>query len=97
MFSPGNAPMSPVDLSSKKAISFWAKGDGKPISIMIFTQARGGFAPSMKTVESGKEWTKHRFELKDFDGGDGKGLMGIFFGGGAEVGPFATALQELRP
>ena len=87
--------MSPADLSSKKAISFWAKGDGKPISIMIFSESRG-FAPSMKTVESGKEWTRHRFELKDFDGDDGRGLLGVFFGGGAEVGPFEFRIDDVR-
>ena len=28
MFSPGNSIMAPVNLSSKKAVVFWAKGDG---------------------------------------------------------------------
>jgi hypothetical protein len=95
MFSPGKAPMSPADLSSKKAITFWARGDGKPASLMIFFQSRG-FSPSLQTFEPGKEWARHRFELKDFDGCDGKGLLGVFFGGGPEVGKFEFQIDDIR-
>jgi imidazolonepropionase-like amidohydrolase len=95
MFSPGPSPMAPANLSQKKAISFWAKGDGKTYSVMLFFQANG-FAPSAKTFEAGAEWKKHRFELKDFDGCDGSGLMGVFFGGGANVGPFELQIDDVR-
>lgn len=30
LFSPGSAPMAPANLSSKKAIHFWIRGDGRP-------------------------------------------------------------------
>jgi len=95
LFSPGKAPMSPADLSSSKAITFWARGDGKPASIMIFAEARG-FAPAIKTFEPGKEWARHRIEIKEFEGSDGKGILGLFFGGGAEVGPFAFQIDDVR-
>ena len=57
---------------------------------MTFSMS-GGFSRAEKSFVAGKEWQQHRFELKDFDGCDSRGLMGIFFGGGTEVGPFETA------
>ncbi len=95
MFSPGAAPMAPANLSAKKAISFWAKGDGKPASLLLFFQSNG-FTPAMKRFEPGKEWKHYRFDLNDFDGCDGSGLMGVFFGGSIEPGPFAFQIDEIR-
>jgi len=95
MFSPGAQPMAPANLSAKKAISFWAKGDGKPASLMLFFQAKG-FTPAMKHFEPGKEWKHYQFDLNDFDGCDGSGLIGIFFGGSIDPGPFAFQIDEVR-
>jgi len=95
MFSPGPAPMAPANLSAKKAITFWAKGDGKSCSIMVFARSNG-YAPSIKTFVAGKEWEQHRFALKDFDGCDPGGLLGVFFGGGAEAGPFEFQIDDVR-
>jgi hypothetical protein len=95
MFSPGAMPMAPANLSAKQALSFWAKGDGKPTSIMLFFQANG-FTPAMKRFEPGKEWKRYRFDLHDFDGCDGSGLMGIFFGGSIEPGPFSFQIDDVR-
>ena len=80
--------MAPANLSAKKALRFWAKGDGKPASIMLFFQANG--------FEPGKEWKRYRFDLLDFDGCDGSGLMGVFFGGSIEPGPFSFQIDDVR-
>jgi hypothetical protein len=37
-----------------------------------------------------------RFELKDFDGCDGCRLMGLFFGGGPDIGPFKPWIDDVR-
>jgi hypothetical protein len=95
MFSPGAAMMQPANLSAKKAISFRAKGDGKTYSIMTFSMS-GGFSRAEKSFVAGKEWQKHRFELKDFNGCDGTGFMGLFFGGGPETGPFELWIDDVR-
>src|SRR5262249_40119880 len=95
LFSPGPVPMAPANLSSKTAIAFWAKGDGKACSIMLFAQSNG-FAPSIKTFVAGEGWKQHRFELKDFAGCDSSGLLGVFFGGGAEPGPFEFQIDDVR-
>ncbi len=94
-FSPGAAMMQPANLSSKKAISFRTRGDGKTYSIMTFSMS-GGFSRAEKHFVAGEKWEKHRFELKEFDGCDGSGLMGIFFGGGPATGPFELLIDDVR-
>jgi hypothetical protein len=94
-FNPGRSMFEPANLSAKKALTFWAKGDGKTYSVMIFTR-KGGFRPSGKSFAAGKEWKLHRFELKEFDGCDGSDLLGVFLGGGPEVGDFELWIDDLR-
>jgi hypothetical protein len=47
MFAPGPTPMAPVNLSSHKAIRFWAKGDGQTYQVMLFSQ-RLEFRPAFR-------------------------------------------------
>jgi len=95
MFSPGSQTMTPANLSAKRGISFWARGDGKPMYVMVFSQARG-FVPAMKTFHAGREWASFQFDWTAFDGLDGSGTFGIFFGGGAEAGPFELQLDDVK-
>jgi hypothetical protein len=95
LFSPGPAPMSPANLSSKRAVTFWARGDGKTCAVMLFFQAHG-FAPSMRSFVATPDWQQYRFALKDFDGCDGTDVLGLFFGGGAEAGPFEFQVDDVR-
>ncbi|MDE3180436.1 MAG: CIA30 family protein, partial [Acidobacteriota bacterium] len=41
MFSPGEKPFTPADISSFKAVSFWAKGDGQTYTLMMFSSNLG--------------------------------------------------------
>ncbi len=95
LFSPGPRSMAPANLSARKAIRFWAKGDGKAATVMLFFQANG-FEPSMKPFVPGKNWKEYRFDLDEFSGCDGSGLLGLFFGGSAEAGPFTFQIDEVR-
>jgi imidazolonepropionase-like amidohydrolase len=94
MFSPGATPMSPVNLSSKHKLAFWANGAGRPASVMIFFQANG-YRPATRSFEIGKEWKQHKFDLTEFDGCDGSGIMGVFIGG-TEPGPFSLQVDEVQ-
>jgi hypothetical protein len=87
--------MTPANLSAKKGLSFWVQGDGKSYSVMLFTQARG-FQPSLKSFVAGPEWKQVRFPLAAFDGSNGEGVSGVFFGGGAEVGKFELRIDDVR-
>jgi hypothetical protein len=95
IFYPGTGPMTPANLSAKKTVSFWVRGDGKPYTVMIFTQSRG-FQPSFKQFVATPEWTQQRFNLSSFDGCDGSDIMGLFFGGGGQVGPFEFQIDDVR-
>jgi imidazolonepropionase-like amidohydrolase len=95
LFCPGKTMMAPANLSSKKAISFWAKGDGKKYSVMLFAESFS-FRPIMKEFSVGKEWKQYRFEIKDFNGSDGRDIMAVFFGGSPEPGEFELRLDEVR-
>lgn len=93
MFSPGTAMMSPANLSSKKAIRFWAKGDGKTYTVMVFAQSLG-LQPAMMRFVAGDAWETHVFPFEDF-GTDGGDIMGIFFGSSLEPGEFTLDIDEV--
>ena len=94
MFFPGEAPMSPADLSSKKQISFWAKADERTYSVMLFAPSRG-YAPIIQTFVPGTEWKQFAFKLSQFDGYDGHDLAGLFIGAGLPAGKFALQIDEV--
>ncbi|MFA9453824.1 MAG: hypothetical protein ACERK6_07895, partial [Candidatus Aminicenantaceae bacterium] len=93
-FSPGPAMMQPANLSARSSINFWAKGDGKTYSVMIFAQSLG-FMPAMLSFEAGPEWKEHTFLFEDFSI-DGSDIMGIFIGGSDELGDFKLNIDNVR-
>ena len=93
-FYPGNTVMSPANLSSREAIKFWAKGDGKECYVMLFFQKRG-FQPSIKIFRVGNEWKAYRFKIREFDGCDGTDITAIFFGGGPTAGDFECQIDDV--
>jgi imidazolonepropionase-like amidohydrolase len=94
MFFPGEAPMSPADLSSKKQISFWAKADGRTYSVMLFAPSKF-FAPIIQTFVPGAEWKQFTFKLAQFDGYDCHDLAGLFIGTGLPAGKFALQIDNV--
>ncbi len=95
MFSPGPGPMTPANLSGKKSVSFWAKGDGKTYRLMIFTQNRG-FSPITKTFVAGPDWKQVSFPLAAFDGIDGRDVLGFVFCAGTAPRLFDFSIDEMR-
>ncbi|MEA2710325.1 MAG: hypothetical protein QOF78_2926 [Phycisphaerales bacterium] len=94
MFSPGPSLMAPADLSGKKSISFWAKGDGKPARIMLFSRSTG-FTPAFETFTPGEKWERHTFALEQFRGNTGKDITMLIFAGGVEHGPFEYRIDQV--
>jgi Fibronectin type III-like domain/Complex I intermediate-associated protein 30 (CIA30) len=98
LFSPGATPMQPANLSSKKEISFWAKGDGATYTLLVLTEARngqGGEPPAMTTFVAGPEWKQYTFPFSVFetDGGDVSGLGFIKIG---QPGKFQFQLDQVE-
>jgi len=97
MFAPGIGPMTPANLSSKKGISFWAKGDGKAYTLVVLTESRSGQngMPAMTQFVAGPEWKQYTFPFSTFqtDGGD---LTGLAFVATQQPGEFQFELDQLE-
>jgi imidazolonepropionase-like amidohydrolase len=94
MFYPGSQPFDPVNLSSKKAIRFWIRGDGRPYRAMFFTKA-GGYNPAIQNIEVGSEWKEVTLPFSAFQT-DGHDISGILFTAGGSPGTFQFAIDNIR-
>jgi imidazolonepropionase-like amidohydrolase len=94
MFFPGSAPMAPMNLSNKSAISFWTKGDGRTYQVMLWAKSKGAL-PLTKSFTAGSEWTRFSLPLSDF-GTDGHDLKAIMFAELAIPGKFTFEIDEVR-
>jgi hypothetical protein len=94
MFSPGAQVFAPANLSSKKDLTFWAKGDGKTYRAMIFT-ASGGRIPAQQTFTSEKAWKRYKLPISSFNGTDGHDIAAILFVGGPTAGAFEFCLDDV--
>jgi hypothetical protein len=95
MFSPGPAPFAAANLSSKKSIHFWARGDARTYRIMLFTQA-GGYMPSQQTFVAGPDWKEFSFPFSAFSDTDGRDITAIIFAAGTPAGSFQFFIDDVR-
>jgi len=95
MWSPGSQPFVPVNLSSKKSISFFAKGDGQTYRVLFFTES-GGRMPSQQTFTAGSDWKKVSLPFSAFNGTDGHDISAILFVGGPAAGKFDFQIDEIK-
>jgi hypothetical protein len=95
MFTPGPHPFASANLSSKKSLVFWAKGDGKTYRAMLFTQS-GGRIPAQQSFTVGTEWKQFSFPLSSFNGTDGHDVTAILFVGGPQAGEFDFQIDDVQ-
>lgn len=95
MFSPGKQVFEPADLSSKKELRFWARGDGKTYRVFVFA-ANKGYTALTQTFVAGAEWKEYVFPFSAFAGIDGHDIMAIIFGGGPSAGPFEFRIDNVN-
>jgi imidazolonepropionase-like amidohydrolase len=95
MFVPGGALMQAVNLSTKKRISFWAKGDGGTYRIMLSARSYWP-VPVARFFAASREWKHYAFEILDFDGMDGHDLTGVTFAAGPRPAKFAFQIDDVR-
>jgi beta-glucosidase len=97
IYTPGSAPMQPVNLSSKQGISFWAKGDGKTYTLVVLTGARNGSngVPAMTKFVAGPEWKQYSFPFSTFET-DGSDLAGLGFVLAQQPGKFQFEVDQLE-
>ncbi len=97
LFSPGSAPMQPANLSSKKEIDFWARGDGKTYTLIVLTEEHNGSngPPGMAPFVAGPEWKHYSFPFSTFQT-DGSDLSGLGFVHVQEPGKFQFELDQVQ-
>jgi hypothetical protein len=95
MFVPGSSPMDSVDLSGKKTISFWAKGDGKSYAVALITEGNAGGMPAIKPFVAGPEWKQYSFAMSDFQT-EGADIRGLVFARGQEAGKFEFEIDQVE-
>ena len=95
MFCPGRWPFAAVNLSSKKAIRFWARGDGQTYCLMVYAQRRG-YMPAVQTFAAKAEWKQFTFAWKDFAGLDGSDVTAVMFGRSLNTGKFKLQIDNVE-
>lgn len=93
-FHPGTSADEAMNLSSKKTLSFWAKGDGKGYAIAVMTASGAGQMPVIQPISIGPEWKQYTFSWSDFKT-DGHDLTGIAFAHAQEPGKFEFEIDEV--
>jgi imidazolonepropionase-like amidohydrolase len=95
MWAPGPQPFVPVNLSAKRSISFFAKGDGQTYRVLVFTTS-GGRIPAQQTFTAGSEWKQNSIPFSAFNGTDGHDISAILFVGGPTAGKFDFQVDEIK-
>ena len=94
VYSPGPGMMQGADLSDKKNITFWAKGDGKTCRLLIFTDTKGQ-NPTFRSFVAAPEWKQYTFSLASLST-DGHDLSGLAFLSPPGEGKFEFFLDEVE-
>jgi len=94
MFSPGSHPFESSNLSSKKVIRFWIRGDGRPYRLMFFTKS-GGYNPAIQSLTVSTEWREVTIPFSAFQT-DGHDITAILFCAGGSPGTFTFAIDDVR-
>ena len=87
--------MESANLSSKKTISFWAKGDGKGYALAVITEANANSMPSIKPFLAGPEWKQFSFPISSFQT-DGSDIRGLAFAHAQEPGKFEFEIDQVE-
>jgi beta-glucosidase len=95
LFHPGSSPAEAVNLSTKHAISFWAKGDGGSYSVAVLTETNSGQLPGIQPFVAGPEWKQFTFPLSDFET-DGHDITGVGFLRAQQPGRFEFEIDEIE-
>jgi beta-glucosidase len=97
IFMPGEHSMEPTNLSGKKEIRFWAKGDGHSYTLLVLTAQRNGSngAPAMVGFTAGSEWKQYTFPFTQFET-DGSDITGIGFASLQNPGKFSFEIDQVE-
>jgi beta-glucosidase len=95
VFHPGSTADEAVNLSGKKTLSFWAKGDGKGYAVAVETESTAGQMPGIQPFVAGPEWKQYTFSWSDLKT-DGHDVTGIAFAHAQEPVKFEFEIDEVE-
>ena len=96
MFMPGQSAMAPANLSSKKELRFFARGEeGRSYTIMMFLRSKGQM-PVMQQFTTSADWKEVTLPFASFQGTDARDLMGIAFVASGTPGTFRLLIDDVR-
>ncbi len=96
MFFPQDPPMQGMmDYSTRKTLSFQARGDGKRYMLLVISGVNTDGIPLMYHFEAGPEWREVRLDLADFGAADFKRVRAIGVGT-MTVGSFSLQIDDVR-
>lgn len=95
MFSPASSATRPANLSAKKELVFWVKGDGKRHRVLLFARQLGR-EPAVRGFVAPATWTEVVLPLESFGGIDGRDVVGILWGDSRHPGRFAFRIDDVR-
>lgn len=96
MFFPASSPMEAVDASARRELVFWARGDGRNYSVMLFSGAATQSLPAMRSFVAGAQWREVRMPLSEFAGADLSRLRGLAFVAGQPAGTFSVRIDRVE-
>ncbi len=91
----GEGAMPPMDASGLRELVFHARGDGRPLSVMLFSGSEGA-PPANVAVTPGAQWREFRVRLADVPGADPTRLRAIGFTVQTGEGEFAFDLDQVE-
>lgn len=96
MFTAGQTPMAPVNLSAKKELRFFSKAEeGRSYAIMVFTRSKGQM-PVIQRFTASADWKEIVMPFSAFAGTDAHDLMGIAFVASGTPGPFKLLIDDVK-
>jgi imidazolonepropionase-like amidohydrolase len=96
MFTPGQTAFAPANLSSKKELQFFARGEaGRSYAVLMFARSKGQVPATQRFTTSG-EWQEVVLPMASFQGIDGHDLMGVAFVASGTPGPFKLLIDDVK-
>jgi len=95
VFFPGEKPWEPANLSGKRGITFWAKGDGKTYRVGIYAQ--GLALPAVIPFVAGPEWQPITVDFSQLRQAiDTQTLQGVLFVASPGADRFVFYIDDVR-
>jgi len=97
MFFPEGPPtLGVMDYSTKKSLSFQARGDGGRYKLLVLSGTPMAQIPLMYDFDAGSDWHEVRIELAKFGIADFKRVRGIGMVSMGPPGPFRFQIDDVR-